>query len=88
MKYLITLIVIITQIFAGANLIVKMNNESVTSYPIIEITQLDFNQDLDTMYIHTVNTDNYYRISEIESIEFDDELSIDDFKILILFRAF
>ena len=85
MKYLITLIVIITQIFAGANLIVKMNNESVTSYPIIEITQLDFNQDLDTMYIHTANADNFYRLSEIESIEFDDELSVGDFKILSSF---
>ena len=84
MKYLITFVVIISQIFAAANLIVKINNESVI-YPITEFIQLDFNQDLDTMYIHTANSNNFYRLSEIESIEFDDELSVDDFKILSSF---
>jgi hypothetical protein len=84
MKYLITLIVIITQIFAGANLIVKTNNGSVT-YPIIDITQLDFNQDLDIMYIHTATMAYYYSIDEIDTIEFDDELSVDEFKILSSF---
>ena len=84
MKYLITFVVIISQIFAAANLIVKINNESVI-YPITEIIQLDFNQDLDTMYIHTANSNNFYRLSEIESIEFDDELSVDDFKKLSSF---
>ena len=84
MKYLITFVVIISQIFAAANLIVKINNESVI-YPITEIIQLDFNQDLDTMYIHTADSNNFYRLSEIESIEFDDELSVDDFKKLSSF---
>ena len=75
MKYLITFVVIISQIFAAANLIVKINNESVI-YPITEIIQLDFNQDLDTMYIHTANSNNFYRLSEIESIEYYDDANI------------
>ena len=87
MKKLLFLILCFIYLRAEGSLLVNTSSGS-DNYNIIDITQIDFSESEDILYIHSAESDYSYSILEIESIEFDGELSVTELEHITNITSF
>ena len=79
------LLFVVSLLIGHGSLLVNTTSGGSDEYTIAVLTHLNFNNTLDSLFIHTPGSSYSYSIENIESIELSGELSVTDFEKLTSF---
>ena len=79
------LLFVVSLLIGHGSLLVNTTSGGSDEYTIAVLTHLNFNDSLDSLFLHTPGSSYSYSIENIESIELSGELSVTDFEKLTSF---
>jgi len=79
------LLFVVSLLIGHGSLLVNTTSDGSDEYTIAVLTHLNFNDTLDSIFLHTPGSSYSYSIENIESIELSGELSVTDIEMLTSF---
>ena len=79
------LLFVVSLLIGHGSLLVNTTSGGSDEYTIAVLTHLNFNDTLDSLFLHTPGSSYSYSINNIESIELSGELSVTDIEMLTSF---